>query len=128
MDQEPLLVTAPILTVKSRTIASLSTPVKPQASPSNRNLTSPLQEIDLKRTTRPKIRGNMANLLRRRCCIRSLQQRSMAVVVAIQQRPKAFRIDNDDEDEDMALLTESSSRTASSSFDIDDSEGKNLLG
>ena len=84
---------------------------------------SPLQAIDLKSTTRPKIYGTMAKLLRRRCCIRSLQH-SMEVAI----RPKAFVIDDeDDDDEDTALLTESSSRTASSSFEIDDADGDNIL-
>ena len=65
----------------------------------------------------------MANLLRRRCCIRNLQH-SMEIAI----RPKAFCLDDDDEDEDTALLTESSSRSASSSFDTDDvTEGDNLL-
>ena len=113
-DQVPLLVNA-ISTVDPRTSLTPTT-TPPQ---SIRSTSSPLQAIDLKNTTRPKICGTMAKLLRRRCCIRSLNH------VAI--RPKAFMIDDEDDDEDTALLTESSSRTAGSSFEIDDSEGTNLL-
>jgi hypothetical protein len=123
--EEPLLVTPSDLSdVESTTTTSSSLTPKTPLPQSNQ---SSVQAIDFKKnTTRPKIRGSMANLLRRRCCIRNLQH-SMAIAI---QRPKTFRSDgddDDDEDEDTALLTESSSQTATSSFDMDDSENEKLL-